>query len=59
MGYSDTVQNVNSPFMQGGRVDLDLGEGGADVPGARRVDQVDESSKSAWYLFLLTVSIGG
>lgn len=28
-------------------------------PAGRGVDDVDESSKSWWYLFILTLSIGG
>jgi len=41
---------------RGGRAD----EGGGNLTDdTGRRDEVDVSSKSGWYLFLLTVSIGG
>lgn len=54
MGETNTfpVVHERSPLMSG-RVE--------GVPGDYEspVEHVDESSKSSWYLFLLTVSIGG
>lgn len=62
MGYPESNLNENSPLMEGRRADGGY-EGGGDRFAETRQDRDDldqhESSKSAWYLFLLTVSIGG
>jgi hypothetical protein len=42
--------HAGSPLMEGQR---------EEAHSWAHADGVDESSKSAWYLFLLTVSIGG
>ena len=57
MGETNTLLVVHerSPLMPGRREDGVSDRDYAGLP----AEHVDESSKSSWYLFLLTVSIGG
>lgn len=58
MVQSTTAQTAheNSPLMESRRgADSDIEFSGDHVEGKN----LDDSSKSGWYLFLLTISIGG